>query len=108
MDGDPLASGAFAGRRAKDVRANEKPSFRPPESDLLPLPRVHHDDELEGCIIDRPDRLYMKRQVETLRETATIAVVPVEELDDAAWLSGRPNPLLPKTRGAFTNVDRRP
>lgn len=81
-------------RGAQCVSAHEDTLLRPPEGDLLPPPRVPDDPELERRVRDRVARDDVTRHAEPARELGTVAVVTVEQLDDAGGLARGADPLL--------------
>jgi hypothetical protein len=87
MDADPLAAGAEVADSPDGVRADEHPSFGPPERDLPPPAAARDRQELErrGVELRRRDR--MVGHAEPLRDRRRVALVAVEERHDTADLA---------------------
>jgi hypothetical protein len=92
MNPEPLVAGEEVVHRPERIAADEDTSLGPPEGDFLP-PAPHPDrNELER----RHARggYDVMRHTETLRQLGAIAVMPVEQLQDAGRLAGGPDPIL--------------
>jgi hypothetical protein len=85
MQREALVARAVAARCAECVAAHEHAPLGPPDGDLLPAPAHPHHSKLE-----RRKRLLrddVVRHAESSSERSAVAVVAIEELDDAGRLA---------------------
>src|SRR6266545_4263094 len=85
MHRDELVAGFVVPRRAEHVATRENSLLLPPEHDLPPMTACA--DHTEGERSERLARHHMVRHTELLRERSTVAIVAVEQLDDARRLA---------------------
>jgi hypothetical protein len=88
----PLTAGAEVRRSAEHVRADEHSAAGPPERDLIPGTAVLDGDGSEGT--EGRLRNDVVADTEPGSEGGAVAVVPVEQLEDAGGCARRADPLL--------------
>src|SRR5438445_3163733 len=96
MDAEPVVPRNEVSDPPEHVGDDEHAAFRPPQRHLLPHRRFQRDDELE-----RSDRLPgdgVQRHAEPVGDPPRVAVVPIEQLDDAGGPACLPNALLHSLR----------
>jgi hypothetical protein len=86
-----LLAGSVVPRRSERVAAHEKSLLRPPKRDLLPTTVCADLTEDERS--ERLARHHMVRHAEPLGERSAVAVVAVEQLDDAGRLTRGADPI---------------
>ena len=89
MDGESLALREVVGRRPQRVGEREHPLLGEPQSHLLPARAPHGGDDLERRARHSAEGHAMVGHAETLRNGEAVALVPVEELDDAGRIAER-------------------
>src|SRR5262245_57750678 len=87
MDADPRVALAEVRERAEGVADHEGAFFRPPERDLAPDGDPRDPDQLERRAGDAVERDSVVRHPQAARKRLAVAVVPVNQLDDAARLA---------------------
>ena len=92
MHRQPLIAGPVIPRSAEQIGADEHAAIGPPERDLVPRPAVPDGDAGERA--QRPLRNNVVPDTEASGESGAVAVVPVEQLEDARGCPGRADPLL--------------
>ena len=92
MHCQPLNAGPVVRRGAEHVAADKHAAARPPERDLVPGAAVLDGDEGERA--QRPLRNNVVPDTESGGEGGAVAVVPVEQLQDARGCARRADPLL--------------
>ncbi len=92
MHGEQLAAAEEVGSRPERVSAGEDRRLRPPQRNFLPSSPEPDRQELEGA--DRLGRDDVVPDSQPFRDARAIAVVPVEQLDDAGRLAERTDSLL--------------
>src|SRR6266508_95694 len=92
MHRDELVAGFVVPRRAEHVATRENSLLLPPEHDLPPMTACA--DHTEGERSERLARHHMVRHTELLRERSTVAIVAVEQLDDARRLARGAGPFV--------------
>src|SRR5213593_4146499 len=92
MHRQPLIAGPVVPRSAEHIRADKHAAVWPPERDLVPRLAVPDGDAGERA--QRPLRNNVVPDTESSGESGAVAVVPVEQLEDARGCPGRADPLL--------------
>jgi hypothetical protein len=92
VDGQSLIPCSKVRRGAERIRTGEHPPAWPPERDLVPRAAVL--DGKAGERTERASRNYVVANAEPRGEGSAVAVVPVEQLDNARGCAGRTNPFL--------------
>ena len=92
MHRQPLVACPVVRRGAEHVGADEHMAVRPPERDLVPGAAVLDGDEGERA--QRPLRNDVEPDTEASGEGGAVAVVPVEQLEDARRRARSADPLL--------------
>jgi DNA polymerase (family X) len=94
MDAERLVSGAEVPEAPERIAADEDPLLGEPERDLAPEPAPHdreHDKRRPGHFSERRD---MKGNSEPGGDRRVVAVVPIDELDDAGRLAEPADPFV--------------
>ncbi len=94
MDAERLVARREVADAAEGIAADENSLLGEPESDLPPEPSPHerqHDERRTGHVREGRD---VKRNAESLRNRCVVALVTVDELDDADRLAERADPLV--------------
>ncbi len=87
-----LGAGQEVRRSAEHVCADEHAAARPPERDLVPGAALLDGDAGERA--QRPLRNDVVADTEPIREGGAVAVVPVEQLENACGCARRADPVL--------------
>ena len=94
MDADRLVGGAEVAGRAERVADDQDPLCGEPKRHLLPEPAPDDRDHLERRVGHSVEGRHVERNAEAARDRRTVALVAVEQLDDASRLAELPDPLV--------------
>lgn len=94
MDAEALAGRAEVAGAAEGVCADDDALLRKPERDLPPALEADDGSDDEGRSRQIGQRRDMERHTEPVRDRGAVALVPVEELDDAGRLAEGAEPVV--------------
>jgi hypothetical protein len=94
MDAERFARRAEVPHRPERIRHHEHAQARPPERGLAPEAAAGDGQELERGALDPLGRDDVKRDAESLSGPGAVALVAIEQLDDAARLAETARPRL--------------
>src|ERR671919_865195 len=94
VHGEALAGPEVVAGRAERVGAGEDALLGPPERGFPPPAPVDHAQDLERRAGDAAEGEAVELHAEPLGEARAVALVAIEQLDDACGLAERADPLL--------------